>query len=165
MLQRFPGVRRWEETMDLVQSATLRLLRALGEVNTESTRAFFGLAAEQIRRELLDLARHYRGPRGLGANYASAARRAIGPDGSAGGEEPANPLGLLEDLDRWTEFHEAVERLPAEEREVIKLSFYHGWTQSKIGALLGVSERTVRRYWQAACLKLHDSLGGELPDV
>src|SRR5262249_31686133 len=30
-------------------------------------------------------------------------------------------------LERWAAFHEAVETLPAEQREVVGLTFYHGW--------------------------------------
>jgi RNA polymerase sigma-70 factor (ECF subfamily) len=74
MLRRFPGVRRWEETADVFQNAVLRLLRALQQVRPESTRAFFGLAAEQVRRELLDLARHYQG-RTASALITTACRR------------------------------------------------------------------------------------------
>src|SRR5947209_2117063 len=66
MLRDFPGVRRWAQTGDVLQSALVRLLRALAEVRPASAREFLGLAAEQIRRELLDLARHYYGPRGPG---------------------------------------------------------------------------------------------------
>src|SRR4051794_9362283 len=64
MLRRFPGVHRWAETGDVLQSALLRLLRALEQVRPASTRDFFGLAAEQMRRELLDLSRRFHGPRG-----------------------------------------------------------------------------------------------------
>src|SRR5437868_627680 len=57
MLGRFPSVRGWADTGDVLQSALMRLLRALQEVRPPSVRDFFGLAAEQMRRELLDLAR------------------------------------------------------------------------------------------------------------
>jgi RNA polymerase sigma-70 factor (ECF subfamily) len=70
MLKGYPEVRRMEQTDDVLQNATLRLCRALraraGELAVEGsrgtlhTRDFFRLAALQIRRELLDLAKHYR---------------------------------------------------------------------------------------------------------
>src|SRR5688572_5186475 len=66
MLQDFPRVRQWEETDDVLQNAQVRLLRALEAVNPASLRDFFALASAQIRRELLDLARHYFGPEGAG---------------------------------------------------------------------------------------------------
>jgi DNA-directed RNA polymerase specialized sigma24 family protein len=49
------------------------------------------------------------------------------------------------------------------EREVIALVFYHGGTQTQVADLLQVDERTVRRRWQAACLRLNQSVGDRLP--
>lgn len=57
-------------------------------------------------------------------------------------------------LDMWTAFHERVKQLPAEEREVVGLIFYHGWTQAQVAELLQVNERTIRRWWVAAQMKL-----------
>lgn len=157
MLRDYPTVRRWEETGDVFQNAALRLVRALNAVTPSNTREFFGLAAEQIRRELIDLARHYRGPLGHGRNLVDAT-----PDLSGGvAFDPAAPSS--DDLDRWTSFHEEVHRLPAEEREVFMLSFYQGWTQVEIAGLFQVDERTIRRRWQAASVRLGEALGGRLP--
>jgi DNA-directed RNA polymerase specialized sigma24 family protein len=49
-----------------------------------------------------------------------------------------------------------VEQLPDEDREVVGLIFYHGWTQVQAAAFLGIGERTVRRRWQAAMARLHE---------
>jgi DNA-directed RNA polymerase specialized sigma24 family protein len=38
-----------------------------------------------------------------------------------------------------------VERLLVEEREVVGLRFYHGWSEADIAALFSITERTVRR--------------------
>ena len=160
MLRGFPGVRRAEDTGDVLQGGVVRLLRALRSVSPKSTREFFGLAAEQLRRELLDLAHRHR--RGTGPGIA------VGADLSGAGgaiPEPAGSAGADGDLDQWAAFHAAVAGLPAEEREVFMLAFYHGWTQPQIAGLFGVDERTVRRRWQAAGLRLNDRLGGWLPDV
>jgi len=70
LLHGFPSLRRWEGTGDVLQNAILRLQRALDAVKPANPRQFFALAAEQIWRELLDLARHHYGPRGLVANHA-----------------------------------------------------------------------------------------------
>lgn len=164
MLKGFPGVSRWEDTHDICQNATLRLLRALDTVKPDNRRQFFGLAAEQIRRELIDLARHYQGPLGLGANYESVVATTTRTD-----EGPyTHPLDAPDaapspnDLEHWRAFHVAVAQLPAKEREVLSLTFYHGWSQAQIGELLQVNERTVRRYYQSACQILRDTIG-ELP--
>jgi RNA polymerase sigma factor (sigma-70 family) len=156
MLRKYPGVGRWVEAGDVLQDSLVRLLRALESVQPESTRAFFGLAAEQIRRELLDLARHFYGPQGLGANYAS-----VGADAEASrpGIEPAAPGD--DDLERWCRFHEEVTRLPAQEREVVGLIYYHGWTQAQVAELFQVDVRTVRRWWESALVKLHRELKDE----
>ena len=60
-------------------------------------------------------------------------------------------------------FHEAVEKLPTKEREVIGLTYYNGWTQAQIAELFQVDERTIRRYYQYACDELREQLGGDLP--
>ncbi len=91
MLRKYPAVGRWVEAGDVHQGSILRLLRAVESVRPESTRAFFGLAAEQIRRELLDLARHFYGPHGLGANHASVG---ADPERSRAEFEPAAPEGV-----------------------------------------------------------------------
>src|SRR6266404_1844884 len=87
MLGDFQRVRRWVETDDVLQNALLRLLGALRSVQPQTPRDFFALASLQIRRELIDLARHIYGPQGLGANHDSQA-----PAGSSnsGGREPAD---------------------------------------------------------------------------
>lgn len=157
LLRGYPGVRRWEETGDVFQNATVRLVRALEAVTPTNTRDFFGLAAEQIRRELIDLARHYRGPEGHGRNLTDPPN----PAGDRPGFDP--PAPRAEDLDRWTALHEAVHKLPAEEREVFMLSFYHGWTQADIAELFQVDERTIRRRYQSATARLSELLGGRLP--
>ena len=157
MLRRFPGVRRWVQTDDVLQSALLRLLRALREVRPANTREFFALAAVQVRRELLDLARHFYGPQGVGANHASLPAR----NGAPPACEPVDELDDPADLEKWYAFYREVERLPKEEREVVGLIYYHGWTQAQVAELLQMGERTVRRRWEAALVKLHRILNGE----
>jgi RNA polymerase sigma factor (sigma-70 family) len=160
MLAGFPGVRRWEQTGDVLQGALVRLLKALEEVRPATARAFFGLTAEQVRRELIDLARHHFGPQGAGAHHASAA-------GRAGSLAPAHEKADLtyepSALAGWCEFHEQVRRLPGEEREVVDLLFYQELPQSTAAALLGVTVRTVQRRWQSALLRLNGMLKGQWP--
>jgi RNA polymerase sigma-70 factor (ECF subfamily) len=160
MLRRNPSVRRWADTADVFQNAAVRLLRALDSTPVADTRAFFNLAAAVIRRELIDLARHFHGPHGLGANHASVAPG----DSAAPQAEPPAPADDPDELGRWAALHQSVEELPVEQREVFGLRFYHRWEEARIAELFGVDERTVRRRWRAACAAIHDALGGELPD-
>jgi RNA polymerase sigma factor (sigma-70 family) len=157
MFRNYPQLRRWEETDDVFQNAILRLYRSLGDVRPDSVRGFFALAATQIRRTLIDLARHHFGPEGSAAHHHSETRAAesgSNPHDSrlAGGDERP------ETLDAWARFHEAVELLPHEERDAFSLVWYGEATQHEVAELLGVSERTVLRRLVRARLLLHDSL-------
>src|SRR5262245_29622623 len=73
MLKTYPRVRRWEQTVDVLQKAAVRLYRTLSDVKPSTVKDFFRLAALNIRRELIDLARHHYGPQGGGAHHASIA--------------------------------------------------------------------------------------------
>lgn len=159
MLRGYPGVRRWEQTDDVLQSAALRLWRSLEQVQPASVRGFIGLAAEQIRRVLIDLARHYDGPAGPGSHHPVR----TGPDGSGGPPDPGTDTDNPARLAAWTEFHQHVAALPAEEKEVFDLLWYQGLPQADAAALLGVTERVVRYRWRAARLRLHERLGGRSP--
>jgi RNA polymerase sigma-70 factor (ECF subfamily) len=162
MLRDFSSVRRWEEADDVAQNAALRLIRALEQTRPNTARGFLALAALQVRRELLDLARHYSGPLGQGAHHASQPPNAAGtsaPAADVPAESTHNPARLA----AWTQFHEKVGELPDDEREVFGLLWYQELSQSEAAVLLGVAEITVRRRWQAARRRLHDLLGSGPP--
>jgi hypothetical protein len=69
MLKGYPGVSRYEQTDDVLQQALIRLYKALQKTSVESPQHLLRLAAVQVRRELIDMARHYGGPHGAGANH------------------------------------------------------------------------------------------------
>jgi len=161
MLRAYPTVARWEQTDDVVQNAALRLHRALNEVTPDSPASFFNLAAVQIRRELIDLARHHYGARGPGKLHDTIggdSRPRQGIDGLADGTN--EPTRLAD----WTEFHRLVETLPDELREVFNLVWYQGLTQADTAKILGVTERVVKWRWRSARLALHQALKGESPE-
>lgn len=149
MLRGYPVVRRWEETGDVLNAAMLRLFRALLDVQPESLRHFFNLAAQQIRRELIDLARQH-------ARLDGQAE--LTTEVAAERDEP-------ETLAEWTEFHGKVEALPDAEREVFSLIWYEELTQAEVADLLKVSTRTVIRRWQNARYLLGRSLYEQEPDA
>lgn len=164
MLHEYPRVHRWEQTDDVFQNATMRLYRSLEEVTPRGVGDFFRLAALNIRRELLDLAKHHYGARGIGANHATLPPR---NRSESHDKDPLEQSGQSDELDRmsvWTEFHQQADNLPEEEREVFDLLWYQGLTQSEAAAILKVNERTIKRRWQSARLKLHDALKGEMPE-
>ena len=141
MLRDFPDVRRWEDTDDVFQRAAIRLDRALAAKTPTSVRHFFRLAAVQIRRELRDLSRHFYGPEGMGRHHHTDGQlRGDADSGRAAGDPVAATDGPAT-LAQWTEFHQAVERLPAEEREVVDLRLYGGLPLKDAAETLGISER------------------------
>jgi RNA polymerase sigma factor (sigma-70 family) len=164
MLKGYPRVKRWEETGDVVQNAAIRLYRSLGEVKPATVVDFFRLAALNIRRELLDLAKHYYGPRGLGAKHATIGNQADSDSSPRlGADKPASIGDDPNRLAAWAEFHRQIEHLPDEEREVFDLLWYQGLSQAEAAGVLQVSERTIKRRWQAARHALSEAMHGELP--
>ncbi len=156
MLKDYPGVQAREETGDVLQSALVRLTRALSDVIPASVRDYYRLAAEQLRRELLDLARRHRRQPTVPLDPKA------GDDSSSDDNPPTAPSA---NFDRWAAFQEAIEALPTELREVFCLTFYHGWTQAQIAELLHLSDRQIRRLMADASRRVYDALKGDMPEV
>ena len=122
-------VRSNVQTGDVFVGAAMRLMRALKQVSPLDPRAFFGLVGLQIRRELVDLARHFRRD---AQSYSF--------------DEPEHERQRFDNprnLECWTRFHDAVGRLPAEQREVVDLHWYQGLGQEEIASLLKVDKSTI----------------------
>jgi len=157
MVKKDDRVTAWEEADDVVQNATLRLWKSLEQVKPGTVGEFLGLAATQIRRELIDLARHYFGQHGKGQHEVMP-----GPGGAD--DSTARPLEGAETtydpsaLAMWTEFHRTVEALPADERQLCEMLWYLGLPQDEVAGFLGVDVSTVKRRWRAVRLKLHKIL-------
>ena len=160
MLSRFPSVGRWEETDDVYQEAAVRLHRALRELTPASRRHFHSLAALQIRRVLIDMARRYSAPGSFAANH----------DTNCGGPErwlnkTADSVRQPEavSLDEWARFHRLVEELPDPQREVFDLVWYSGLRQEEAAHLLGITVRSLQRRWRNARILLSGWCRGERP--
>ena len=149
MLKNYPRVKRWSETDDVLQNAMIRLHRSLAEIQPETPRQFYGLATAQIRRELIDRARCQYGPHGIGANHLTDGGDAAKKQ--TNGREP-------ESLEAWGRFHESIEHLNEDQREVVGLVWYEGISQPEAAKMLGISLATLKRRWQAARLELFDCL-------
>jgi RNA polymerase sigma-70 factor (ECF subfamily) len=156
MLRLSSDVKRWEQTDDVCQNAMLRLYRSLEQIELQDARHFFHVAALQIRRELIDLARRYQGSHGMGRNMRLQPAR--DETEAFGRFEPAEQTYDPADLATWLEFHQRVELLPEEERDVFQLLWYGGISAEEAAEALDISARTVRRRWQSARLALHDVL-------
>jgi RNA polymerase sigma factor (sigma-70 family) len=163
MLDRYPAVRRWDDTDDVFQNAALRLHHALGTLRPQAPRDVMMLAAAQVRRELLDLARRYAGPQSHAAHHATNLGAAeFDPDAAPfHTDRSAAPDARL---DRWSQFHAAIDELPAESREMFHLVWYLGADQKTIARLLDCSKRTVKTRWRAARDAVKAALDGQRPE-
>ena len=157
ILSDIPGVKRWEDTDDLLQNGSIRLWKALEKHHPPTVLDYFRLAAAVIRRELIDLSRHYFGPQGMGANLRRSGN--IHPDERLGGsEQAADETHEPQELGRWTEFHEYIEDLPDDDRTLFDLLWYQGLTVGEAAELTGISERTLRRRWKSARIDVYQKL-------
>lgn len=176
MLGKFSRLRAWEQTDDVAQNAMLRLRRALQDVKPETVREFIGLASLQIRRELLDLTRHYYPDQrnqgdGDGSPQRATPHTFLVRSQAHGADEEGHDQDVPYDdathdpgtLDIWRRFHEAVQELPETEREVAELLWYQELTQEEAAEILNVDKSTVKRRWRSARLKLSDVLADLQP--
>ncbi|MFO0814074.1 MAG: sigma-70 family RNA polymerase sigma factor [Gemmatales bacterium] len=157
MFRRSRNLRHMLQTDDIFQDASIRLYHALAKTHPDSVRGFFGLAATNIRWTLADLARKARKQR---LQYNDAALDAAEPVlENASSDEAERPQTLLD----WAAFHETVETMAPEAREVIELLWYQGLTQEDAAEVLGVSLRTLKRRWLSARIQLASKV--DPPDV
>ncbi len=130
----------------LVHEAWLRL-GGDQQPNWQNRAHFLGAAAEAMRRILVENARRkLRQKRGGGAERVELHESAV--------EAPIDDEKILQ-------VHEALDALAAEDAqkaEIVKLRFFAGLNHHEIAALLGVNEKTVRRHWEVAKVKLFQSI-------
>jgi RNA polymerase sigma factor (TIGR02999 family) len=125
----------------LVHEAYMKLV-GQRDVRWQGRAHFFALASQAMRRILVDHARSAKAQKRGGTNAREARLDLAQIDRSA----PASGVDLLA-LD------EAMVRLSAQEPEaarVVEMKFFGGATEPEIAAVLGVSDRTVRRHWTYA---------------
>ncbi len=159
MLRNYPRLRRWEETDDIFQNAAFKLFRAIEEAKPETVAEYFGLAATQIRRTLIDLVRHHFGPYGQGANHHSDHK----PADDSRLKQLSDTHGEPQTLEQWSEFHEAVGQLPEDVRHVFEMIWYGGLEQKEVAQFLNVSIPTIQRRWYQAQHLLHQHFGDSFP--
>ena len=110
---------------------------------------FFALAAQAMRRILIDLARQKQADKRGGA----ARRITLDPD--------VTPLLDSESLELLA-LDDAVDRLAAldaRQARIVELRFFAGLTVTEVGEVLGVSPRTVAADWRLARAWLSNELG------
>jgi RNA polymerase sigma-70 factor (ECF subfamily) len=155
MLYSYDRQRLDEETNGLVAEAYLRLNRSLGDLKPETVRQFFGLAALQMRRHLLDKLRLIHGRGELKRPKVSS----LTPDSSDGSGFPlAAPDGGA--APGWTSIDvlESLDKLEERQRECLIMQHWYGFTHQEIASLMGVSTKTIQRTSNLAFIQLNDLL-------
>jgi RNA polymerase sigma factor (TIGR02999 family) len=153
--QSFPRLKKAPtlvDTTDLANETALKLYDALADVHPQTVPDFFRLAAQRMRWLLLDLAK--RADRSEELRRENPGQEVAAPDDSS--------IGLPATL---TALYEQIEDLPPKEREVVDLLYFHGLSQLEAAAILKVNERTVRRHWTVAKIKLFEGLKEFLPEA
>ena len=141
-----------ERTMNptaLVHEAYMKL--ANGAALHAGDRAhFLAIAARAMRQVLVDDARR-----------RSAAKRAAAWEHVTFADQDW-PAEL--DSDQLLELDEAIDGLEPRQRQVVECRFFGGMEEREIAAMLGVTERTVRRDWVKARAWLYRALYGAPTD-
>lgn len=163
MIRGFPKVRRWDETDDVVQGASLRLVRALDKIVLSDPRHLLGLVAVQVRRELLDLARRYGGAESFARHHETNVAFINGQQVLQTDHASDPTSASAEQVDSWGEFHAAAGALEKEEQELFNLIWYLGLSRDQVARTLGCSARTVARRWDIVKRQLLDRLKGQAP--
>ena len=132
----------------LVHEAYLRLVDQRG-VDWRNRAQFFGVAAQAMRRVLVDHARGRLAEKRGGAMQQLTLGHA--DEGAAASDDALDVLAL----------HEALERLAAfdpDQARIVELRYFGGLTIEDTAAAMGSSPATVKREWAVARAWLHREL-------
>jgi RNA polymerase sigma factor (TIGR02999 family) len=136
-------------TLDATALVHEAYLRVVGDHAFADRRHFFRVAAEAMRRILVDRARR-KGRAKRGGDHQRVPLSKVGP----ATETPADELLVLDEvLDRFA----AVDPLKA---ELVKLRFLVGLSEEEAAVTLGISRATASRYWTYARAWLINALDG-----
>jgi RNA polymerase sigma-70 factor (ECF subfamily) len=161
---RYARLEPFEQTDDVVQQLYVKILqnqdRFWVKADGEPVRTlaeFFGHTSAWMRDVLCD---RLRKAYGRDDNRPAALPLYGSPSDTGPRHELASSTLDGEKLRRWTEFHEAVARLPDDLRAVFDLLWYQGMSQAEAAALLGIAVPTVKLRWMKARLRVQQALGG-----
>jgi RNA polymerase sigma factor (TIGR02999 family) len=133
------------QTSALINEAYLRLVDQRS-VKWQNRAHFFGVAAQLMRRILVDHARNRsRAKRGGGAQMVSLV------DSAATSVEIAEVLALDETLNELAE-------MDPRKSKIVEMKFFGGLTTEEVAVILDVTPRTVEREWRKAKAWLYRAL-------
>jgi len=138
---------RPEQTLDATALVHEAFIRLAGDHRFAGRGHFFRVAAEAMRRILVDRARRRRR-----ARHGGDRDRVPLADAEPAAPAPTDDLLAL---------HEALERFAAVEpvkAELVQLRYFAGLSEDEAAAALGISRATASRYWAYARAWLIDAL-------
>lgn len=136
------------QTVDLVNEAYMRLVDS-SRVNWQDRNHFYAIAAQIMRRLLVDSARK-RNSQKRGGDRA----RITLDDNLEAAIEPGTDLVALDEA-----MKQLAELNPRHSR-IVELRYFGGLTEEETAEVLGVSSRTIRRDWTIARAFLYRELTG-----
>jgi RNA polymerase sigma-70 factor (ECF subfamily) len=142
---------------DLVQDTFLEAQRDFPKFQGRTEAELLAWLRQMLLHNLANLVRHFRGT----AKRQVEREVRLGTE-SRGVPEPADagptPSALLQASERQRQVEQALERLPADYREVIVLRNQARHSFEEIGRLMNRSGDAARRLWSRAVERLHEEL-------
>ncbi|HEX6730122.1 MAG TPA: sigma-70 family RNA polymerase sigma factor [Pyrinomonadaceae bacterium] len=132
----------------LLHEAFLRLIDAK-DVNWQSRTHFFAIAANLMRRVLVEHARRRDAHKRGGSQIRLQLDEAL----AIANESDIDVLAIDEALDRLA-------AIDPQQARVVELRFFSGLTVEETATVLGVSPKTVKRDWSVARAWLRREIGG-----
>jgi RNA polymerase sigma factor (TIGR02999 family) len=139
------------ETSALAHEAYMRLVDQ-NLVQWRNRAHFFGIAAQMMRRILVDHARSHRY-----AKRGGGARRVSLDEAPQLGVQRAPDLVALDDA------LQALAQVDPEKARIVELRFFGGLTTEEVAEVMGVSTATVTRHWRLARAWLYRALSNGAP--
>lgn len=132
----------------LVNEAFLRLVDQ--NIPWQNRSHFFGVAAQVMRRILVDHARHHAARKRGGDQQKLSLDETI----AVSGERPVDLLALDEALERLA-------KMDAEKCKLVELRYFAGLSVEETAEAMGMSVATVMRHWSMAKAWLRREMGEE----
>ncbi|MFM7206732.1 MAG: RNA polymerase sigma factor [Planctomycetaceae bacterium] len=154
----YEGVRRWEQTDDVVQGVLERVSRALDRHDITSPKDFFRLAANHVHWELKTLRNHYLVEKSIASHHATDTPQAARNEPGVGRSHVADAAAPPETFAELSELLDSVENLTPGDREMIELVLFLGLTQEQAADHLEVSLSTFKRRYTEARLRLEQGM-------
>ena len=135
------------QTTALIHEAYLKLIDQR-DVQWQNRAHFFGIAAQAMRRILVDYARMRKREKRGGDDVKLQLDEALNISSE---QKPVDLIELDEALDRLAGFDERQAR-------IVELRYFSGMTEEETAEVLGISAPTVRRDWNLAKAWLHSQI-------